>query len=67
MNNLQTFKAIRALGMAVSHNEGEWRIDYRRGDSRKTNDSCYYTDSREDALGTAKLMAEYKNEITNAI
>lgn len=35
----------------------EFRVNYHFRDSRYTLDSCYYTDSKEDALGTARVMA----------
>lgn len=59
MTNIQTFRAIRALGMAVSLKNGEWRIDYKIGDSRRSSDSCYYTDDKMDALQTAEVMSRW--------
>jgi len=60
MTDKQTFDAIRKLGMAVQKNDGEWQVDYRRDDNRKTPDSCYFTDDKDDALGTAKAMASFQ-------
>lgn len=45
--------------MAVSHNDGEWRIDYRRDDTRKTPDSSYFTSDRLDAIATARVMSQW--------
>jgi hypothetical protein len=59
MTNLEIFKAIRTMGMAVSLNNGEWRVDYRKGDSRRSLDSCYYTDDKQDALQTAEVMSRW--------
>ncbi len=56
MTNKETFYAIRKIGMAVSYNNGEWRIDYKRDDPRKTLDSCYFTEDKDDAIKTAQVM-----------
>ncbi len=46
--------------MAVSYNLGEWRIDYKRDDPRKTLDSSYFTENREDAIATARVMSVWQ-------
>ena len=58
MNDRQVFYAIRKLGMAVMLNAGEWRIDYKRDDARRTPDSSYFTNDRQDAFNTAIAMAQ---------
>lgn len=62
MTNLQVFKLIRSLGLAVQYNDGEWKVNYRRDDSRRTPDSDYFTDDKDDAIGTARVMADWKRE-----
>jgi len=60
MTNKQTFDAIRALGLAAQLNNGEWQVDYRRDDSRRTPGTRYFTNDKEDALATARVMASHK-------
>ena len=60
MTDLETFHAIRALGLRVQKRDGEWRIDYRKDDPRYVAGdygTSYYTNDRDDALGTAKHYA----------
>ena len=47
---------IRSLGLTVAKYDGEWRIDYPR--TRRSQDSAYFTMDREDAIETAKRMAQ---------
>ncbi len=48
-------EAVRGLGLTISKNSfGEYRINYP-GAGEET---AYYTDDPEDAMGTAQLMAE---------
>jgi hypothetical protein len=56
MTNKQTFYEIRKIGMAVSYNNGEWRIDYKKDDVRKTTESSYFTEDKDDAIATARVM-----------
>jgi hypothetical protein len=63
MTNLQVFRLIRSYEMAVSLNDGEWRVDYRRGDSRKTPNSSYFTTDKQDAIDTAIVMAQWAPEV----
>jgi len=57
MTNKQVFDAIRKMGLAVQLNDGEWRVNYKRDDVRRQGDG-YYTDDKQDALDTAKVMAK---------
>ena len=59
MTNKQVFDAIRKMGMAVSLNDGEWRVDYKRDDSRRSLDSCYFTNDKTDAIQTAEVMSTW--------
>ena len=60
MSNLEVFKTIRAFGMAVMRNNGEWKIDYRRDDKRKTHESSYFTTDNDDAVSTARYMSLWR-------
>jgi hypothetical protein len=53
MTSEQVKQAIRALGLAVTKLDGEWRINYRGGKEA----TAYYTADNDDAVGTAKAMA----------
>lgn len=46
--------AIRAMGLSVRVDAGEYRVNYRNG----TEASAYYTDDAEDAVATARSMAD---------
>ena len=66
--------AIRALGLSVRCVDGEWRITYRLDDARlgvavvgpisraraieRAEAVSYYTNDRQDAIDTARMMAE---------
>ncbi len=52
--------AVRALGMTCNYRPDymEWRIDYRRSDSRWTPDTAYYTTHPDDAVESARLMMQ---------
>lgn len=57
--------AVRALGLVAVYDRdmAEWRIDYRRGDTRYVagdEGSAYFTNDRDDAVLTARTMAESK-------
>ena len=60
--NKSAYLAIRALGLSVHYSSeyGEWRVDYRPTDARRTADSAYYTSDRADALATAAAMASWR-------
>lgn len=51
---------IKQLGMVCRYDSdnAEYRIDYRRTDSRWNEDSAYYTTYPDDAIETAKVMAQ---------
>jgi hypothetical protein len=53
-----TIMAIRALGMSVRYDDGEWRINYRGGDEA----TAYYTTDSQDAIDTAmRMVREHSN------
>lgn len=53
----QTIKAIRALGLTCTRTtHGEYRINLLMSNGG-TEDTAYYTDDADDALGTAQFMA----------
>lgn len=55
---------VRGLGLTVRYDSGyqEFRIDYRRSDSRWSEDSAYFTTYRDDAMETATAMAAFNRE-----
>lgn len=70
MTRKQTLDAIRALGLVASYDgdSEEYRVAYSYGflaggrtEQQRQKDwqerSAYYTDDKDDALGTAKHMA----------
>jgi hypothetical protein len=61
MNSSETMKAIKALGLTVARTDGEWRINYTKlpGMTHDREATAYYTEDNDDALGTAKAMAEW--------
>lgn len=61
MTQKQAFYAIRAWGMAVQYNNGEWQVDYRKTDWRRTSTSRYFTNDLNDAVATSKVMAKFDN------
>jgi hypothetical protein len=54
-------KAVRALGLTCRYQPEyqEFRIDYRHGDARWTEDTAYFTTYRDDAISTAAAMAAF--------
>jgi len=52
--------AVRALGLTCRYQRefDEFRIDYKRSDPRWSEDSAYFTTYRDDAVATARQMAE---------
>lgn len=58
-----TLKAISDLGMAGKYDPAvrEFRVNYPKG----REGTAYYTDDREDAVGTARLMAAQRPRQTN--
>lgn len=65
MTILQVCKAVRALGLSCRYDSGyqEFRIDYPRDDPRWTEDSAYFTTYRDDAIGTAQAMADWRKNV----
>lgn len=60
----EVMRAVRSLGLTCRYQSAydEFRIDYPRKDSRWNEDSAYYTTYRDDAVETAKVMADYTND-----
>lgn len=59
----QVTTQIRQYGMVATWqaNYEEWRVNYRRDDSRYNGiNTVYYTSDVQDAIDTAKAMSEYK-------
>lgn len=54
MTHTELVSAVRALGMTVRWTGDDYRVNHRNGREA----TAYYTDSRDDALGTAKAMSE---------
>ena len=52
MTSKEVEQAIRALGLAVTRDDGKWRINYRGGKEA----TPYYTTDDDDALGMARAM-----------
>lgn len=57
-----TQAAIRALGLSCSHKDRKYRVSYKPADADRLGTtyegSAFYTDDADDALGTARHMAE---------
>jgi hypothetical protein len=51
-------KIVRALGLAARVVDGEWRINFKRG----AESTAYYTDDSMDAVATARLMSESRED-----
>lgn len=53
--------AVKTLGLTFRYQReyDEFRIDYKRSDSRWSEDSAYFTTYRDDAIETAKAMASF--------
>lgn len=61
MTDRQLFAAVRALGMTVRKNEGEYRVAHVIGSvqaptAERQEATAHYTCDKHDALGTAKAM-----------
>lgn len=63
--NKDVVTAVRALGLIARYvsEYAEWRIDYRQNDARKTADSAYFTNDRQDAYQTSVAMANWQKGI----
>ena len=58
---IQSLKAaVQSLGLTFRYQKeyDEFRIDYKRSDSRWNEDTAYFTTYRDDVIETAKVMAE---------
>ncbi len=56
--------AVKALGLTCRYDSAyqEFRINYKRSDSRWSEDSAYFTTYRDDAIATAGVMARHGSE-----
>jgi len=59
----QLFAAVRALGLSIRCADGEYRIAHKLGHYRdallaRQESDAYYTNDRDDALATARAMAQ---------
>jgi hypothetical protein len=52
MSIAQAFKAIRSAGAEARYEDGEWRVNLKKGREA----TAYYTTDREDAVDTAIAM-----------
>ncbi len=52
MTQKQTMTIIRSYGLTVNIKDGEYRVNYKNGEEG----TAFYTDDKEDAVNTAKLM-----------
>lgn len=61
MTKAQVKEAVKALGLVARWDSDwqEWIVDYKRNDTRWTSNTSYHTADNEDAIGTAKRMAEF--------
>lgn len=49
---------VRSLGLTVTWKGTEFRVNYPGG----KEGTAYYSDSADDAIGTAQLMAQHKGK-----
>lgn len=54
MTKQQVRDAIRAAGMTGTYRDGEWRVNFPNGREA----TAYYTTDDQDAIDTAKAMAQ---------
>lgn len=59
MNFRDVAKQIRAMGLDVSKDDGEYRVAPRLRDKDKAERRAYYTNDLADLLGTATVMAGF--------
>lgn len=59
MNRNETIAAVKALGLKCAYlrQTGEYRVAHAGLTRDREEAGAYYTDDKEDALGTARLMA----------
>lgn len=63
MTKRDVCQVIKAMGLTAKYSS-EWQefiINYRQDDSRRSEDSSYHTDDADDAIGTAKIMANWNS------
>jgi hypothetical protein len=61
MTQRDTIQTIKAMGMTCRYDR-VWQVyivNYRLGDIRRTADSSYDTNDKDDALDTAKAMLSF--------
>ncbi|GAA5544236.1 MULTISPECIES: hypothetical protein [Hyphomicrobiales] len=56
-NDKALFSAVRALGLTISKQDGEYRISRPNLTRERAEAIAYYTNDRFDAWGTAEEMA----------
>lgn len=49
---------VRSLGLSVTWKGNEFRVNYPNAGEN----TAYYSDSADDAIGTAQLMAQHKGK-----
>jgi len=68
MTQSSLFQAVRALGIAITVNDGEYRVTYRVQDEPcpgRREDQAYYVDDREEALAAAQWLRHWKDTKTS--
>ena len=55
-------KELASIGISIRKEDDEYRVNFKGG----TEDTAYYTDDLDDAVGTGKLMAKEKKESAKA-
>ena len=61
-NAKDTCAAIRAFGMSVRHNNGEYRVTFPGLPTDRQDALAYYTNDAEDAIANAIIMASKAGE-----
>lgn len=51
-------REANAHGMTVTHRDGEYRVAYK---GKGNEASAYYTNDRQDALDTMRVMIKYRD------
>ena len=59
MTQAETLRAIRHLGLLVRVRDGEFRVTFPGLSVERAEAVAYYTEDREDALGTARAMIRF--------
>lgn len=58
MTQTETIKAIRAMGLTCTVRDREYRITFPGLSRDRAEAIAYYTDDRQDAVITARVMIE---------